>query len=112
MAGLTDILEMTMGDVVSLVVIVFLAGLVRGFTGFALSALTLSVAVLILPTIELFPVLYWLELSASLLLARASWHEADRPAAGLLVAGATLGGFAGLVKQCQMAMPMLQPAGL
>jgi len=79
-----------------LIAIVFVAGLVRGFTGFALSAFGLALAVLILPPVELIPVMWWLEISASLFMIRKGFDGADLRAAGLLTLGSAVGVFAGL----------------
>ena len=61
-----------------LAAIAFAAGLVRGFSGFALSALVMAAAVLILPPKELIPVCWVLEMTASLLMVRGGVAEADR----------------------------------
>ena len=71
--------------------IVLVAGIVRGFSGFALSALIMATAVLILPPIELIPMLWWLELSASLMMLKGGWADADRSTAYGLVIGSTAG---------------------
>lgn len=67
------------------------AGIVRGFSGFALSAIVMATAILILPPIELIPMLWWLEMTASLMMMRGGWADAHRPTAYGLVIGATLG---------------------
>ena len=76
---------------------VFLAGLARGFSGFALSALVLASVTSILPPVEMVPVCIVLEATASLALGRAAIGLADRRiVAGLLagvVAGLPLGAF-------------------
>jgi uncharacterized membrane protein YfcA len=74
-----------------LAVIVVLAGMVRGFSGFALSAMIMATAVLILPPIELIPMLWWLEMSASLMMLRGGWADADRGTAVGLVMGSAAG---------------------
>jgi uncharacterized membrane protein YfcA len=71
--------------------IVFLAGIVRGFSGFALSALIMATAVVILPPIALIPMLWWLEMAASLMMLKGGFADADRPTAYGLVIGSTLG---------------------
>ncbi len=76
--------------------VMFLAGVVRGFTGFALSAFAMALAVLILPPVELIPVLWWLEISASLVMLRGGWQDADKRVALTLAAGSFLGMFVGL----------------
>ncbi len=67
--------------------ICFFAGLVRGFSGFALSAVIMASALAILPPVQLIPVLFFLELVAGLMMARGGWRDADRKAAITLVLG-------------------------
>ncbi|MEM1233702.1 MAG: sulfite exporter TauE/SafE family protein [Pseudomonadota bacterium] len=86
-----DLLGLTAAETTIIAVSAFCAGIVRGFTGFALSALVMVSAVLILPPVELIPMLWWLELSASLLMVRAGWAEADRRIALSLVVASSLG---------------------
>ena len=75
----------------SLVAITFLAGIVRGFSGFALSALVMASAATFVAPVVLIPILWFLEMSASLMMARAGIRDADRRVAGLLVAGSVIG---------------------
>lgn len=74
-----------------LLALTVLAGIVRGFSGFALSAMVMATAVVILPPIELIPMLWWLEMSASVLMLKNGWAEADRPMTYGLVIGAAIG---------------------
>lgn len=74
-----------------LTVIVILAGIVRGFSGFALSAMIMATAVVFLPPIALIPMLWWLELSASILMLKGGWADADRATTLGLVIGSTFG---------------------
>lgn len=74
-----------------LLALTVLAGVVRGFSGFALSAMVMATAIVILPPVELIPMLWWLEMSASLLMMKNGWAEADRKMAFGLVIGALLG---------------------
>lgn len=74
-----------------LALIVTVAGVVRGFSGFALSALVMSAGVLILPPVELIPICWCLEMVASLLMGRAGWREADRGVVFGLVIGSAVG---------------------
>lgn len=90
------ILSVTPEEAIAMAAICFAAGLVRGFTGFALSAFALALAVLILPPVELIPVLWWLELTASIIMLRSGWGGADMRAAITLAVGSALGMFAGL----------------
>ena len=91
MTWLTAITALTPSELATITVIVFLAGIVRGFAGFALSALIMATAVVILPPVELIPMLWWLEMAASLLMMKGGWADADRPTAYGLVIGSTIG---------------------
>ncbi|MEE9388646.1 MAG: sulfite exporter TauE/SafE family protein [Paracoccaceae bacterium] len=76
-------------DLLILAAICFLAGLVRGFSGFALSAVAMAAGTSILPPIALIPVLWWLEMTASLMMLRGGWKDADRRIViGLVLASA------------------------
>ncbi|MBI9084335.1 MAG: sulfite exporter TauE/SafE family protein [Desulfobacterales bacterium] len=57
--------------------VVFVAGMVRGFSGFALSALFMASVALILPPIELIPICYVFEATASLIMFRGGVKDAD-----------------------------------
>ena len=89
--SLLTITNLTGQEFVILTAIVLVAGIVRGFSGFALSAMIMATAVLILPPIELLPMLWWLELSASVLMLNGGWADADRGTAIGLVIGSTFG---------------------
>ena len=71
--------------------ICFLAGVVRGFSGFALSAMVMASGALILPPVQLIPVCWWLEMTASLFMMRGGWREANRKVALGLAIGSTIG---------------------
>ena len=73
------------------VTVVFLAGVVRGFSGFALSALVMASLVVILPPIELIVVCWFLEMSASLLMVRGGVRQWDRSIVLGLVIGSSMG---------------------
>ena len=88
---MSALLDLTEIEIAALVLITFTAGLVRGFSGFALSAMVMASAVLILPPVELIPICWWLEMSASLLMARGGWRDADRGVVKGLVIGSALG---------------------
>ena len=70
---------------------VFLAGIVRGFSGFALSALIMASLAIIIPPVSLIPVCYVLEGVASLLMFRGGIREADRTVVIGLAAGSMIG---------------------
>ena len=89
--GLLTTLDLTGQELSWLTAIVVVAGIVRGFSGFALSAMIMATATLILPPIALIPMLWWLELSASLLMLRGGLADADRGTVIGLVAGSAAG---------------------
>ena len=93
---MSDLLGLSPTEVYWLLAITFAAGLVRGFSGFALSALVMASAVLILPPVELIPMLWWLEMSASLLMLKGGIKDADRQTAYGLVIGSACGWPVGL----------------
>lgn len=91
MSWLLDITNLTLSEFIILTVIVVVAGIVRGFSGFALSALVMATAVIILPPVALIPMLWWMEMAASLLMMKGGWADADRPTAYGLVIGSAIG---------------------
>jgi len=88
---MTSLLGLGPAEIVALIGITFVAGLVRGFSGFALSAMVMASAVLILPPVQLIPICWWLEMGASLLMVRGGWADADRGVVKGLVIGAAVG---------------------
>lgn len=96
MPDLLAILQLTQSQAVTLAAVIFAAGLIRGFTGFALSAFALALGVLILAPVELIPMLWWLEMGASLMMLRGGWDGANLKVTGLLVSGSAVGVFFGL----------------
>lgn len=88
---MSALLDLSSFEIAALVIITFVAGLVRGFSGFALSAMVMASAVLILPPVQLIPICWWLEMSASLLMARGGWRDADRGVVKGLVIGSAVG---------------------
>ncbi|TFL17304.1 sulfite exporter TauE/SafE family protein [Jannaschia formosa] len=86
-----EMLALAPADFALLAVIVLAAGMVRGFAGFALSALVMAAAIPILPPRELIPVCWTLEITASLLMLRGGLREADRRIALTLAFTSALG---------------------
>ena len=87
MGDIWNLVNLSLADCLLLGLICFAAGLVRGFSGFALSALVMAAAVSILPPVQLIPILWIQEVAASVLMARGGWQDADRKLTGLLVLG-------------------------
>ena len=71
--------------------VIFLAGMVRGFSGFALSALVMAGLMVILPPIELIVVCWFLEISASLLMVRDGMRQWEKSVVIGLVVGSGVG---------------------
>lgn len=71
--------------------VVLFAGIVRGFTGFALSALIMATGALILAPAELIPVCLMLEGVATLIMARGNIGKADMPMVKWLAIGVFVG---------------------
>ncbi len=90
--ALATSLALTPGQTLYAIAVVFAAGVIRGFSGFALSALTVAGLVAVLPPVALIPVCFVLEGAASIVSVRGGLREADRG----IVAGLVLGGFVGL----------------
>jgi len=88
---LADIAQLTPQEFLICTGAVFIAGLVRGFSGFALSALIMASVVIILPPVELIPVCYVLEGAASILMARSGIKDANMPVVWGLVVGTAVG---------------------
>ena len=84
-------LALSTTEVFLLVVILFAAGLVRGFAGFALSAMVMASAANFVAPVLLIPILWVQEMGASLLMARGGWRDADRSRTALLVIGNWIG---------------------
>lgn len=91
MTWLTEVTALSSSDLMALGAITFFAGLIRGFSGFALSALVMATAATFLAPIVLIPILWFLEISASLMMARAGIRDADHRIAALLVVGSVIG---------------------
>ena len=68
---MTSLLSLSETQFWIVALICLLAGIVRGFSGFALSALVMASAALTIPPIELIPVCWWLELCAGFMMIRS-----------------------------------------
>lgn len=89
--ALSGALGLGVGELAFCVAAVFLAGVVRGFSGFALSALIMASVTVVLPPVSLIPVCFVLEAIASLIMFRGGLRDADRR----VVAGLAIGAFVG-----------------
>ena len=73
------------------VVAVFLAGIVRGYTGFGFSALVMLSLALFLPPALIMPILVLLEIAASIHMLPGVWRQVDRRILGWLMLGTVIG---------------------
>ena len=78
-------------DLLVLILICFFAGLIRGFSGFGLSAFVMSLALTIIPPIELIPVCWWMEFFASVYMIKNGWKDSDKKISIILWFGAIFG---------------------
>ena len=85
------ILALNNSDLLILILICFFAGLIRGFSGFGLSAFVMSLALTIIPPIELIPVCWWMEFIASVFMIRNGWKDSDKKISIILWLGAIFG---------------------
>ncbi len=70
---------------------VFLAAIIRGFSGFGLAALLVTGLTLILPAAQVVPIALLLELVSSVAMAPSAWRQADWPLMRWFLAGALVG---------------------
>ena len=69
----------------------FLAGIVRGFSGFALSAIVIASMAGTLPTVQLIPMVLFLEAAAGIVMLRGGIRDANMPIVWILSIGSILG---------------------
>lgn len=91
LSGLSQALHLSEIELLITLAAVFIAGLVRGFSGFGMTALIVASLSLFLEPKELIAVAYFLEMAASLLLVRGGWALADRKIAVTLLIGNWVG---------------------
>ena len=103
MTELLSLISLTSFEALTLTAIVFAAALVRGFTGFGLSAVVMALAVFILPPIQLIPMLWFLEMAGSIAMFKGGLADADRPSALRLIIGSAIGLPIGLLITLQLA---------
>lgn len=76
--------------------IIFLAAVVRGFSGFGFSLLAISALSLIYPPAQIFPSIFLMEIAASLHLLPSVWRDIHWRSIVPLLAGAVIGTPAGV----------------
>lgn len=93
---MTELLDLTTAQLAFALVTVFVAGVVRGFAGFALSALTMAALASVIPPVDLIPICTILELASAALLMRGGFSQANIRMAVTLQSGALIGVPSGL----------------
>jgi uncharacterized membrane protein YfcA len=86
-----DLTQLSENQFIYCLIAVFVAGLVRGFSGFALSAIVVASMASKLPTVELIPMAYLLEGAASLVMLRGGVRDADMSIVWVLAIGSAIG---------------------
>jgi len=112
MDWLLAITDLTQSEFVVLGAITLCAGIVRGFSGFALSAMVIAMAVTILPPVELIPMLWWLEMSASVMMLKSGWAGADKAMTFGLAGGSFVGWPIGLALTVSLPVATSKAAAL
>ncbi len=102
MTLLADLTNLTGTELLLLSGITFLAAMVRGFSGFGLSAVVMASAIFILPPLALIPMLWFLEMAGSLAMFKGGLADAHRPTAKGLIIGSGLGLPIGLLLNLQL----------
>jgi uncharacterized protein len=74
---LTQYSGLALNDLMIVLAAVFMAGLIRGFAGFGLSAIVMASVAIIIPPIELIPMCFLLEGAASLAMFRGGMAHAN-----------------------------------
>ncbi len=89
MQHLASLAHLTQSQLLLCIGIVFIAGMVRGFSGFALSALIMASLATMLPPVEILPMNFVLEAAAGLMMVRGGIKDADmRVVLGLVIMSA------------------------
>ncbi len=99
---LADLTNLTTTEVLLLSGIIFVASMVRGFSGFGLSAVVMASAIFILPPLALIPMLWFLEMAGSLAMFKGGIKDADKPTAKGLIIGSAIGLPVGLLINMQL----------
>ena len=89
-------LQLSIFEFFLIILIVFLASIIRGFNGFGFSATCISLIAFILPTIEIVPIILLLEMLASIFMFRYVWSSIDWKFVIQILIGVSIGGPLGL----------------
>lgn len=101
---LAEITQLSSEQFMFCLITVFVAGLVRGFAGFALSAIVVASMARTVPTVELIPMAYLLEGAASLVMLRGGVRDADMSIVWVLAIGSAVGVPLGLMATTSLPM--------
>lgn len=91
LAYLQNLLALSVSEIAIAASVVLLASMVRGFSGFGLSALIMAGLALIIAPVMLIPICFALECVASLLLVKGGFRQADQQMVWILTIGSALG---------------------
>lgn len=89
--SLSNWVQLAPSFLAAIIIASFFAGLVRGFTGFGLSAVLMASVVSIIPPVQLIPITFFLEALASLVLLRGGARDANMTIVWGLAIFSTLG---------------------
>jgi len=89
--SLQNLVSLSSSELLIALAVVFTAGLVRGFSGFGLSALTMAGLAIMIPPIALIPICYLIEGTASLVMLRGGIRNADWSIVFGLAVGSAIG---------------------
>lgn len=88
---LTETLDLTMGQMALCLVIVFAAGILRGYTGFGFALAAVPMLALVIPPVMVVPLVLCLEIVASAQMLPGLWREVHFRSVGWLAIGSVLG---------------------
>ena len=88
---LVSILELSGPHILFLILVVFIASIIRGFNGFGFSATCISGFSFILPAIEIVPIILALEVMISIFMAPYVWKKIDWNFVFKIIIGSLLG---------------------
>jgi uncharacterized membrane protein YfcA len=94
---ISEIIQLSEIEFIYCCFVVLLAGIVRGFSGFALSAIVIACMVGTLPTVQLIPMVLFLEAVAGIVMLRGGIRDANMPIVWILSIGSVLGVPVGLL---------------
>jgi len=88
--------------------VVLIAGMVRGFSGFGMSAIMVLALALVLPPARVVPVAMLMEVAASLRMLPGTWRKVSWRLAGWLLLGSALGTPIGAYLLVHLPMPVMR----